>query len=111
MKTEVFENQIGKMFYFYGVNCNCFKLDEKVWEALEDPNDGYRSFMDSVVLNFDNLVFPRQSLTRVKVLVDEDLDGFQLVDEKDGHVWLRFGTDETDCYYPFFAFEYQPKQS
>tara|TARA_Y100000310_G_C20125841_1_gene553567 strand:- start:51 stop:242 length:192 start_codon:yes stop_codon:yes gene_type:complete len=27
-----------------------------------------------------------------------------------GHVWLRFGTDNTDDYYPYFVFRHVPKE-
>ncbi len=105
-----FEDVVGKTFDFYGVNCNCFKLGFKVWEALEDPDDGWRSYMDSVVSNFNTLVFSTAPLARVKVEEDEDLEGYKLVELKDGHVWLRFGTDHSDHWYPMFTFEYHPKE-
>lgn len=38
----------GEEFYFYGVDNNCFKIDYMVMEALEDPEDGYRSCLGGV---------------------------------------------------------------
>lgn len=112
MKTKTFEELVGKEFDFYGVNCNCFKLGTKVWEALEDPDDGYRSFMDSVVSTFKVYVFSRTPLARVKVVEEDDVfEGYKLVDVRDNHVWLRFGTEHYDYYYPYFVFDYQPKET
>ena len=34
-----------------------------------------------------------------------------VVDVEDGHVWLTFGTEWYDDYYPMFRFEYKPKGS
>ena len=111
MKT--FEEMVGKTFKFYGVNCNCFKLNTIVWEAIEDESDGYRSYLDSVVRINNTLVFSSREFARVRVEEDDNryFDGYQLVDEKDNHVWLRFGTDYCDDYYPCFVFEYQPKKA
>jgi hypothetical protein len=41
---------------------------------------------------------------------DNYSNGVRFVDVKDGHVWLRFGTDNTDDYYPYFVFEYKPRR-
>jgi len=111
MKT--FEEMVGKTFKFYGVHCNCFKLNTLVWEAIENPDDGYRSYLDSVIRIGQKLVFSSREFARVRV---EEADngyfrGWQLVDEKDNHVWLRFGTDDYDDYYPYFVFDYQPKKA
>jgi len=37
------EFKIGIEADFYGVDCNSFKLDNCVFEAVEDPRDDYRS--------------------------------------------------------------------
>ncbi len=34
---------------------------------------------------------------------------YKLIDTEDGHVWLEFGTHNTDDYYPSFVFNYTPK--
>ena len=110
MKT--FDEMVGQQFKFYGVYCNCFKLDKLVYEAVEDEDDGYRSCLNEVVLvDKGSMIFQRRMLARVVVGEADhgDFEGWQLIDAKDGHVWLRFGTDHVDDYYPMFTFEYQPK--
>ena len=104
---------VDKTFPFYGVDGNTFKLGKNVYEAIEDPSDGYRSYLDSVVkkdpsgLNF----FKRPIATvRVKrVETDRGLDGYIFIDVADGHEWLHIGTDHNDDYYPSFTFWYRPK--
>ncbi len=99
---------------FYGVDNNCFKLDDTVCEAIEDESDGYRSMLDSVEIIKGNdaksKIFFGSPVARV--VVEHSDDGtdnlYTLVDLHDGHTWLTFGTDEYD-YYPCFRFEYTPK--
>ena len=111
MKT--FDEYVGETVSFFGVNCNCFKLGNQVFEAIEDESDGYRSYLESVEVVQGNLVFPRSKLARVKVEEFEDgyFDGYRLVGVSDGHEWLRFGTDNIDDYYPGFIFDYSPKEA
>jgi len=109
-----FDEVIGKEFSFYGVDNEAFKLGKLVFEAVEDENDGYRSCLGSVeVKDPSGLIFFKRSLARVKVVATEvgDFDGYHLVDVADGHVWLRFGTDHCDDYYPCFIFDYSPKKA
>lgn len=37
-----------KEFYFYGTFNNLFKIDDMVLEAIEDPDDGYRSHLGAI---------------------------------------------------------------
>lgn len=100
---------------FYGVDGNCFKLDTFVFEAVEDPEDGYRSCMSEVRMadSTEGLIFFQTPLARIRVTdqVDRhsDFDGYALVDIEDGHVWLSFGTEDVGDYYPSFTFYYSPK--
>jgi hypothetical protein len=106
---------------FYGVDCHSFKLDNCVFEAVEDESDGFRSCMEEVRMKDDTagLIFFQTPIARVRV-EDADssydmrgfnrgFDGYKLVDVKDGHVWLMFGTDDPTDYYPSFSFYYQTK--
>lgn len=109
-----FKKTLGKTYKFYGVHDNSFKIGPYIFEAVEDPDDGYRSYMTCIESRKDeNLVFLGRSFARV--LVEEysvqEFEGFQLVDVDTEHVWLRFGTDHCDDYYPCFVFQYQtPRQ-
>ncbi len=105
------EDLLGKKFGFYGVDNNCFKLGRKIYEAIENEDDGYRSYLDSIiVVNIDGIFFNKPLATvEVKAIEFNDFDGYVFEDTKDGHVWLRVGTDYCDDYYPIFIFDYQPK--
>lgn len=104
-------------FKFYGVDGNLFKLDKNVFEVVEN---GYRSSMDEVkgpievALMEKKPIFFRNSVDTVSIrpVDDGSFDGFELVSTDDSkHVWLRFGTDHCDDYYPCFVFTYTPKAS
>lgn len=107
---------------FFGVDGNCLKLDGSVFEAVEDPDDGYRSSLDYVEpRSAEGKVFFGQPVDTVRLeegpaLNDGDRDapygqfhGWVLRSVKDGHVWLWFGTDNYDDYYPGFVFRYCPR--
>lgn len=118
---EVFEGHVGNEFAFYGAAENQFKLDDTVWEAIEDPDDGYRSHLDTVLVKPDSqTIFFQTPVARVKLVQQKDVtyiedswsrkvDFWQLIDVADGHVWLTFGTDNIHDYYPCFTFRYEPK--
>jgi hypothetical protein len=109
-----FENEL---YQFYGVDGNCFRLSfggEKITlEAKEDPDDGYRSYLDCIVAyNNDNLIFYNIPFSLVEVVFVKEMgfEGFELRDFKDGHIWLKVGTNYMDDYYPYFVFEYTLKE-
>lgn len=129
----------GKRWEFFGVNENAFQVREvgtdvlRIFEAIEDPCDGYRSSLrDLVEIGPDeaaarNLFFstaPFVVLTGHEVdqtfVYDGDQDqipppgvssgrfvGLQLADDN-GWRWLLVGTDNQDDYYPGFVFSYLP---
>ena len=98
-----------KKHKFYGVCGNCYKLDDRVWEAIEDPNDGYRSYLESIQPREDQkLIFFNQPVAEVSIRPRADIGGWELIDE-DGWVWLEIGTDNNNDYYPTFIFNYHPK--
>lgn len=104
---------VGKEFGFYGVDGNFFKIGRYVFEAIENPDDGYRSYMDEVraVETDQKLIFFKKPVAKVRVVEAdpyEDFDGHRLVDDS-GHVWLEFGTDTSDNYYPYCVFQYHPR--
>lgn len=111
---DFFETKVNSVCKFYGVDNLTFKLDHSIYEVVEYPVDGYRSYLDTVrVKNSDELIFFRRSLAEVKVGICEEnnLKGYILRDVADDHVWLTFGTDYSDDYYPCFVFRYIPKKS
>jgi hypothetical protein len=112
IEKTAFEKTIGRWYDFYGVDNNRFKLGTRVFEAIEDPGDGYRSYLGSVERTDGAGIFFPHPLARVKIAGFDDGTerGYRLTD-KTGHVWLVFGTNTDDNYYPCFFFRYQPKPS
>ncbi len=126
------EECVGKVFNFYGVCNGYFKLDDVVWEAQEDPDDGYRSMLDEVKKldgvkddrELDNLIFFGSPIAQVRVeeidgyyqtedvsyTWEECIRGYRLVDVVDEHVWLIVGTSDYNDYYPCYRFTYFPKE-
>lgn len=111
-----FERLLGREHKFFGVDNYCFKLGNQVFEAVENEDDGYRSYLGSVELlgnwkTDHNLIFPRLSFARVTLIECSfgAFDGYQIQDLDHHHIWLRFGTDNADDYYPYFVFEYQAR--
>jgi hypothetical protein len=112
----------GLTLDYFGANdaSHEFKVDGIVFKVLEDPNDGYRSCLGVIEYsNESNEIFFRKSLGKVRIETYEGLvrdqwnngcQGYRLVDVEDGHIWLEFGTDNTDDYYPFFVFRHSPKE-
>lgn len=112
MSSIEFEKLVGQELYFFGVDNTMFKLGAQIWEAIENEDDGYRSYLDSILVTDKREgIFSAKFLAQVRMLSsdDVDFDGWKLVDISDGHVWLRVGTDNSDDYYPNFVFDYAPK--
>lgn len=99
---------------FFGVDGECFKLDGNVFEAVADPDDGYRSSFDYMLPKDPaGLIFFRAPIDSVRIeelFERSGLDGWVLRSVLDGHVWLRVGTDYSDGYYPCFSFQYSPRK-
>lgn len=111
----LFESLVGFEYDFYGVDGNsfCIGLEGKkcAFEAIEDPADGYRSYLESVQVSTSDKIFFPTALGRVllKRSTNYDLKGYCLKDVDTGHKWLEFGTDECDDYYPLFTFRYRAR--
>ncbi len=111
---------VGHEFEFYGVDNLQFKLGIDgftfVLEAVEDPDDGYRSYLSCVQISEPDGIFFPTPVAKVRV---EDFackaqwsnrSGYRFVDLETGHEWLCFGTDHGDDYYPSFFFDYEPRK-
>jgi len=107
-----------QVYEFYGVWGNFFKLGNLIFEALEDPDDGYRSHLDSVVMcagdikdedgNVINDIqkrFWKKPIAKVRVAVNgNEID---VIDSTNNHIWLSIYTDTNCDYYPYFVFKYK----
>jgi len=96
-------------------NCQVinFILDKKVYTAIEDPSDGYRSHMRELKITKNKVdnKFPPQSvlgIMRGKTYGNENevVDFYDLTTAK---LVLSVGTESTDDYYPHFVAEFTPK--
>ena len=114
--VEGFDFLNGKEFWFYGVDGYRFKLArpgflQRVYEAIEDESDGYRSYLKTVMVVEDTSdIFFKLPLGLVRLEPDfqTDCDGWLLRDVHRDHIWLRFGTNRYDSYYPTFYFTFTP---
>lgn len=93
------------------VNYLKFILDEKIYIAMEDPDDGYRSAMDSICLDLDGKV----NNTFQSVLVYCYYDGsggddlLHMQHALTGDPIISVGTDRSDDYYPCFTQHFFPQ--
>lgn len=126
IKPEVL---VGGTFDFYGAHSNQFKLDDLVFEALEDPDDGYRSHFHSFVLPPKKEIFFPNPIAKIRFEECDEIStvwekneynehpgdydrfrGWRLIDIDGKHVWLEIGTKNYNDYYPYFWFYYNPRK-
>ena len=115
------KNLIGHEYDFYGAFNNKFKLDNVIFEVLENESDGYRSYFGLLILSpdADETGFFSKPIAKIKIVetyfqpevINEDFSGYSLIDVIDNHVWLEFGTNYLEDYYPFMVFTYFPKEN
>ena len=91
-----------------------FRLDGVTYSAVEDPSDGYRSCMGSLVVQESLLMentFPPTVVECQYVGPDgeNESDILKLVDRVTGEVILIVGTKDLDDYYPLFISYFNPK--
>jgi len=115
MARAHFESLVGGEVDYYGADTadNTFKVDGVVFKILEDPDDGYRSHMGPIDYTSEHSsIFFQASVARVVIIKSDRGDdvGWKLIDKEDGHVWLEFGTDHADDYYPYFYFRHMAKE-
>jgi hypothetical protein len=119
-----FLNLLGGTYDYYGADTadNTFKIDNIIFKVLEDPDDGYRSYLGTIdYTDKHSSLFFYESIARVKIETYETISpepafgeeknhGYRLVDTRDSHVWVEFGTHNYDDYYPCFIFRHFPKK-
>lgn len=93
----------------YGENGNgIFSLDGASYEVVEDPDDGYRSYLDEI-----KVIEPVREMYSIPVFVvpieDPDKVGIVFVDKRSEKPILTFGTDYYESYYPCYFFDYTPQ--
>ncbi|MFA6049961.1 MAG: hypothetical protein WC761_02085 [Candidatus Paceibacterota bacterium] len=100
-----------QVFDFYGAHSNCFKINNMYITVLEDPQDGYRSNYGACMFVENPGGFFNTPLAQVRISSMKNANRwvYEFVDVEDGHIWLTFGTENTDDYYPYFLYAYIPK--
>lgn len=91
-----------------------FRLDGKVYTAVENPDDGYRSSMEKIFVSDDEMknVFPPQrvlGIHRTKGEYSDVDDVLELRDIVTGGLVLEVGTSNVEDYYPCFVGRFDPK--
>lgn len=98
---------------FEDANVIRLRLDGKVYTAIEDPSDGYRSSMDRLFVEdclIKNVFPPVKVLAKKKANYTYGVnDTIELIDVVTGKVVAEFGTDNTDDYYPSFVSAFWPQ--
>lgn len=107
---EQLENLRANLYYN---NHSCqFQLGQVIFQVNEDESDGYRSYLRDVeIISVEAPARIRDFLAEVIIKKSQvsNRDGWEIVDANDSHVWLEFGTDNSDDYYPSFIFYTYPK--
>jgi hypothetical protein len=101
----------------YGEDCNCidFILDDVVYSAIEDPGDGYRSYMEDLEINRkDANVANKFKSVEVYIIkrCNNDYKNNDIIDIYDvitNKIVLSIGTDNIDDYYPCYIGEWSPE--
>lgn len=107
----------GRCCYFDDlVNCIKFTLDGITYMAIENPDNGHRSYMGELFQTDETC---RIKIPNVKVvchiedhfdpLDGEESDILVFVDAANGNIILEIGTAFRDMYYPYSVMNYYPE--
>lgn len=96
------------------LNCNYIKftLDETTYMAIEDPDDGYRSYMEELQTTEEpcRIKVPDiQVVCHMREDEYEACDVLEFIDAMNGKKILAVGTANIDDYYPYCVMEYTPE--
>jgi len=84
------------------------QLGSVIFEVIEDEDDGFRSSMEEVRIITREA---KKDIFLAEIVICSESDGtHSLRDINDDHIWLNFGTDNSDNYYPSFIFSWNPKK-
>jgi len=104
-----------KKYGYYHEDCEVvrFVIDGKTYKAIEDPDDGYRSYLMELEVTDEKVInsFPPQKVIG-KMKDDSDWeknDTIQFIDATTKKVVLEVGTDNTDAYYPYCVLHWSPE--
>lgn len=90
-----------------------FTLDGIHYLAVEDPDDGYRSYMEDLQTTDDPCEIPLPNVEAVCHMTEDSKWGnndiLVFVDAANGKEILRIGTGNCYDYYPYCVMEYTPE--
>lgn len=97
-----------------------FTLNNITYCVTEDPDDGFRSYMDDIVMTTDNIsmtTFPPINVvcTHLSEIKEDNTSRTTMTnilvisDKANGLPILRVGTENTNDYYPYTVCEYTPQ--
>ena len=108
-------SQYKKGTYFDDASTCSFILDNIVYQAIEDPSDGYRSSLDGIVIlerDVELIIkkLPSPIVINCNYIHNIDVfDGLVFEDVISDLEILRIGTENFDYYYPTFVCSWNPK--
>lgn len=110
MESINFDKLLGEEASLYYCNDSyTFQLGTVKFEVVEDEQDGYRSSLKDVFI-VDRSAKRTELLANIVIRNSSEIDeGYDLVDTEDDHVWITFGTDHADDYYPCFIFRFNAR--
>lgn len=90
-----------------------FQLDGVTYLAVEDPDDGYRSYCEKLVID-NSIEIARIPDTEVFCVMKPDSqyetnDVLLMLDAKTRSCVLEVGTENTDDYYPYCVMSWHPE--
>lgn len=110
--------EVGKKIvgnYGYEELCNYIKftIDDTTYMALEDPDDGYRSYMRELIIVKEECQTKLPNISvccHMKENSDYEYNNILVfVDVNSGKEILEIGTENYDDWYPYCVLEYHPE--
>ena len=112
--VELGTKKVDVYGWYVDSNFAKFTLDGVTYLALENPDDGYRSYMEELQVVEETCavrlpdVKVRCHMRDFKCSGQTD-DVLSFVDVENGKEFLAIGTENTEDYYPYCVFEYTPE--
>ena len=89
--------------------CCTFVLDGIAYQAVEDPDDGYRSSLGHLLTTDASLVANRFDPIKVVGSERSDTAVVEFRDLRNGKIILTIGTENDSDYYPWFEATWTPE--
>lgn len=89
-----------------------FTLDGVTYKAIEDPEDGYRSYLTDLEISEEQCLYKLPDVSVICSMrpeMEEVNDILTFVDAKNGKEFLAIGTGNIEDYYPYCVLEYEPE--